>query len=147
MIVNDTERQALELGARISGASAKSWLGVPLIVSGEVLGAIILQDTAREQRFDDDDLRLMTTLASQVAITIRNVRLLQDAERRAEKEKIIANITAKIWAAPDIESVTRTALQELGQALHASSAKIHLEKPLAAPPSEAPKVDTRLNQP
>jgi GAF domain-containing protein len=148
MIVNDTERKALDLGAKVSGASAKSWLGVPLVVSGDVLGAIILQDTSREQRFDDDDLRLMTTLASQVAITIRNVRLLLIAERRAEKEKIISNITSKIWAAPDIESVTRTALQELGRALHASSGQIQLDKPLADfPPRESPEHEAKVNLP
>ncbi len=148
MIVNDTERKALELGAKVSGASAKSWLGVPLVVSGDVLGAIILQDTARERRFDDDDLRLMTTLASQVAITIRNVRLLLDAERRAEKEKIISNITSKIWAAPDIESVTRTALQELGRALHASSGQIQLDKPLADFPSRgSPEHEAKVKLP
>jgi signal transduction protein with GAF and PtsI domain len=138
----------LDLGAKVSGASAKSWLGVPLVVSGDVLGAIILQDTSREQRFDDDDLRLMTTLASQVAITIRNVRLLLIAERRAEKEKIISNITSKIWAAPDIESVTRTALQELGRALHASSGQIQLDKPLADfPPRESPEHEAKVNLP
>lgn len=148
MIVNDTERKALELGAKISGASAKSWLGVPLVVSGDVLGAIILQDTDREQRFDDDDLRLMTTLASQVATTIRNVRLLEDAERRAEKEKIISSITSKIWAAPDIESVTRTALQELGHALHASSGFIQLDQPAVNLPSrESPELEAEVNRP
>ncbi|MGW8249412.1 MAG: GAF domain-containing protein [Anaerolineales bacterium] len=127
MIVEDTERKALELGAKVVGASAKSWLGVPLIVSGEILGAIILQDTQTERRFDDDDLRLMTTLASQVAITIRNIRLLQQAEQSAEKERIISAITTKIWSAPDVESVTRTALWELGKALRASSGVIRLE--------------------
>ena len=129
MLVEDTERKALELGAKISGAAAKSWLGVPLIVSNEVFGAFILQDTFNEHRFDDDDLRLMTTLASQVAITIRNVRLLQDTQRRAEKERIISDITTKIWASQDIETVARTTLYELGRALKATDGKIYLANP------------------
>jgi hypothetical protein len=127
MIVEDTERKARELGAKIVGAPAKSWLGVPLIVSSKILGAIILQDTKNERRFDDDDLRLMTTLASQVAITIRNIRLLQEAKHHAEKERIISSITTKIWSAPDVESITRTALLELGRALRANSGKIRLD--------------------
>ena len=129
MLVEDTEQKALELGAKIAGAAAKSWLGVPLIVYNEVLGTFILQDTFNEHRFDDDDLRLMTTLASQVAITIRNVRLLQETQRRAEKEKIIAEITTKIWASQDIETVARTALFELGRSLRATDGIIYLKNP------------------
>lgn len=128
MLVKDTERKARELGAKISGAAAKSWLGVPLIVSGEVLGAIILQDTQNEQRFTEDDLHLITTLASQVAITVRNVRLLQETNRRAERERIVANITSKIWSSPDIESIARNALLELGKALQVSDGTILLQK-------------------
>mgnify|MGYP005838511903 FL=1 len=128
MLVKDTERRARELGAKISGASAKSWLGVPLIVSGEVLGAIILQDTQNEQRFNEDDLHLITTLASQVAITVRNVRLLQETNRRAERERIVSNITSKIWSSSDIESIARNALLELGRALQVSNGTILLQK-------------------
>ncbi len=128
LLVKDTERRARELGAKISGAAAKSWLGVPLIVSGEVLGAIILQDTEHEQRFTEDDLHLITTLASQVAITVRNVRLLQETNQRAEQERIISSITSKIWSSPDIETIARNALLELGRALKASEGTILLQK-------------------
>lgn len=129
MLVEDTEKKAIELGAKIAGAAAKSWLGVPLIVSNEVLGAFILQDTFNEHRFDDDDLRWITTLASQVAITIRNVRLLQDTQHQAVKERIIADITTRIWASQDIETVARTALFELGRVLRATEGKIVLKSP------------------
>jgi GAF domain-containing protein len=138
MLVEDTERKALELGAKIAGASAKSWLGVPLAVANEVIGAFILQDIFNEHRFDDDDLRLMTTLASQLAVTIRNVRLLQDAQRRAEMEKTIAEITSKIWASQDIETIARTALFELGRAVQASSGRIYITSPNDSPSLEEP---------
>jgi GAF domain-containing protein len=142
MLVEDTERKALELGAKIAGAAAKSWLGVPLIVSNEVFGAFILQDTFNEHRFDDDDLRLMTTLASQVAITIRNVRLLQDTRRRAEVERIIGEITTKIWASQDIETVARTTLYELGRALKAADGKIYLANPSVQAGDQSPLPQT-----
>jgi GAF domain-containing protein len=110
--------------------------GVPLIVSNEILGAFILQDIINEHRFDDDDLRLMTTLASQVAITIRNIRLLHDAQRRAEKERIIADVTTKLWASQDIETVARTALYELGRALKITDGVIYLQNPSLSDASE-----------
>jgi transcriptional regulator with GAF, ATPase, and Fis domain len=126
LLVEDTERRARELGAKITGAPAKSWLGVPLIVSGEVLGAILLQDIEHEQRFNEDDLRLITTLASQVAITIRNARLLQESNLRAERERIVSDITSKIWSSPNVDSIARNALQELSRSLQVSEGSIFL---------------------
>ena len=76
LLVEDTEKKAAELGAKIVGAPAKSWLGVPLLLGGEPIGAIIVQDLENELRFDDEDQKLLTTLSSQVAVTLRNARLL-----------------------------------------------------------------------
>jgi GAF domain-containing protein len=141
MLVEDTEKKSLELGAKISGAPAKSWLGVPLIVGNEVLGAIIVQDAENEHRFDLDDLRLMTTLAAQIAITLRNIRLYQDAREYAERERLLAEITNRIWASPDIESIARTALEELGRAMRASAGSIELSGKMIEASSQMPYLD------
>ncbi|HMN61910.1 MAG TPA: GAF domain-containing protein, partial [Anaerolinea sp.] len=80
LLTKDTEARAQELGARIIGKPAKSWLGVPLMVSGQLTGAIIVQDQHREDRFSQDDLNLMLTLAPQIATAIRNTRLLDEMQ-------------------------------------------------------------------
>jgi GAF domain-containing protein len=83
MIVEDTETRAALLGAKIVGKSAKSWLGCPLIMSGEAIGAIIIQDAENEHRFTQDDLRFVTSLSAQVAGAVFNARLLDEARQRA----------------------------------------------------------------
>jgi len=75
--VSDVERDAMRLGAKIIGKPAKSWMGVPLLLGGEVIGAIIVQDTQQEERFTEKDLILLETLAPQVAISIRNAQLVE----------------------------------------------------------------------
>ena len=80
LLIKDTEQQAAELGARIIGKPAKSWLGVPLIVGGQLIGALILQDQDEEERFSQDDLNLFMTLAPQIATTIRNTQLLDEMQ-------------------------------------------------------------------
>src|SRR5215211_4555331 len=57
MLVEDTERRAIAMGAKIAGKPAMSWLGVPLQVRGEAIGAIIIQDLEHERSFDANDLR------------------------------------------------------------------------------------------
>jgi GAF domain-containing protein len=126
MIVYDTERRTRELGAILVGKPAKSWLGVPLLVAGEVIGAILLQDLEQEGRFDEDDQRLLVTLASQVAVAIRNTRLLESTYRQAAHERLLFDITNKIRSSSDISAILETTARELGMALGSQRTTIEL---------------------
>ena len=96
MIVEDTERRAAALGAKVVGKSAKSWLGCPLIMANEAIGAIIVQDAEVEHRFDEDDLRFMMSLSAQVAGAIYNARLLDEARQRALQLQTAAEISRDV---------------------------------------------------
>jgi PAS domain S-box-containing protein len=94
LLVKDTERRAIELGARIVGKPARSWMGVPLLAGGDLVGALILQDQINEERFSEDDLSLFTTLAPQIATAVRNVQLLDDMQkalRAYDDERLLLN--------------------------------------------------------
>jgi PAS domain S-box-containing protein len=94
MMVKNTEAQALALGAKSIGKTAMSWMGVPLIVGGEVVGAIILQDTVNEERFTNSDLNLIMTLAPQIGTAIRNTQLLsqmQETLKAYDQERFLLN--------------------------------------------------------
>ena len=127
LLVEDTEKKAAELGAKVIGAPAKSWLGVPLLLGGEPIGAIIVQDLEKEHRFDEEDQRLLSTLSSQVAVTIRNARLIYEASNKANFEKGAIEITNMLWTVTDVESIMQTALEQLGKKLRASKGIIQLE--------------------
>ena len=127
MLVENAASQAQELGAKIIGTPAKSFLGVPLIVVGDVIGALIIQDTENEYRFDDEDQNFLTILASQVAISIRNLFMLNEIMEKAERDRLVNEITAKFWSSSDVDTIMRTAILELGRALKASKGLIQLK--------------------
>ena len=126
LLVDDVEAQSKALGAKVQGAPAKSWLGVPMIYSGEVIGAIIVQDINQEKRFSEQDERLLSALASQVAVVVRNARLLEASRLQAQHEHLLNEITAKIRRSPDIQSILKTTASELGTALGVRRAYIRL---------------------
>jgi transcriptional regulator with GAF, ATPase, and Fis domain len=126
LLVENTEKRAEELGAKVLGKPAKSWLGVPLLVAGEVIGALIVQDLEREMRFDEDDQRILSTLASQVAVAIRNTHLLENMNLQAERERQLFQITSKIRAASDMQAILETTATELSKALKARRAEIKI---------------------
>ncbi|MGA5260328.1 SpoIIE family protein phosphatase [Streptomyces griseoincarnatus] len=72
--------EAAEILAR---AGVHSYLAVPLIARGEVLGAIDLIRTCNPRPFDEDDLLLARELASRAAVQIDNARWYQNARDTA----------------------------------------------------------------
>ncbi|MGB8214727.1 MAG: GAF domain-containing protein [Anaerolineales bacterium] len=102
MLVEDAERRAAALGAKIVGKSAKSWLGTPLIVSDEVIGALIVQNVEQEFAFDENDLRLLTTLSTQVAGAIHNAHLLEQMHSRAIQLQTTAEVARDISGSLDL---------------------------------------------
>jgi GAF domain-containing protein len=117
MLVHDTERRTSELGAKIVGAPAKSWLGVPMILRGEILGALIVQDLEREGRFTEDDQQLLLTAAVHVGSAVQAAHLLEQTSRQAEREKQLYEITKKIRRSTDMRTILATTASEIGKSL------------------------------
>ena len=82
-LVENIVEQANSLGATEQELKAKSWLGIPLIVGGEPVGAIALQDDENQNAFTDQDQHILTTLSTQIAAVISSARLLDQSKRRA----------------------------------------------------------------
>lgn len=126
LLVEDTERKAKELGAKVSGGTAKSWLGVPLSVGGEPIGALIVQDLEQEGRFDHEDQQLLSTLAAQISIAVRNARLIAASQLQAERQRQRYQITRKIRSSTDLRRILQLTASELGKAIGAQRVSIEL---------------------
>ncbi|MEU9992817.1 SpoIIE family protein phosphatase [Streptomyces sp. NPDC048045] len=72
-----------EAGELLARAGVHSYLAVPLIAHGEVLGALDLKRTRNPQPFDDDDVVLAGELASRAAVAIDNARWFQSVRNTA----------------------------------------------------------------
>lgn len=70
----------------------KTWLGVPIMFGQNAVGVISLQNYNIEYAFNDDDVRLLNTIAASIGVAIENAHLFQAAQQeiqeriRAEKE-------------------------------------------------------------
>jgi GAF domain-containing protein/HAMP domain-containing protein len=105
MLVEDTERESIKLGAKLAGRPARSWLGTPLLIQNRPIGALIIQDTEHEHAFTEDNLRFFTTLASQVAGVIYNVILLEESQSRAIQLQTAAEIARDISASQNLDEL------------------------------------------
>ncbi|HUW92746.1 MAG TPA: PAS domain S-box protein, partial [Bacteroidales bacterium] len=70
------------------GSQCKIWMGVPLKMDDEVIGAICLQDYKRVDAFNNDDLQVFEFIANQMVLTIKRRKMLDNlitARKRAEE--------------------------------------------------------------
>lgn len=72
-----------EAAALLARAGVHSYLAVPLIARGEVLGALDLKRIGNPEPFGEDDLLLARELAARAAVQIDNARWYQDARNTA----------------------------------------------------------------
>lgn len=82
------------LGVSRLGVPAASYLGVPIPVGDEVIGVLSVQTTEQENRFNERDERLLTTIAANVGVAIRKARLFEEV-KQAQHEADNARKTAE----------------------------------------------------
>jgi GAF domain-containing protein len=117
LIKEDVLARTEELGIEVHGRLPASWLGVPMISGQEVLGVLAVQSFEEAGVYDEHHRDLLTAVASQVAIAIENARLFDQVQARAKREQILREITAQVRGKADVDTIMRTAAQEVGRAL------------------------------
>ncbi|PID86864.1 MAG: hypothetical protein CSB13_02325 [Chloroflexi bacterium] len=89
---------------------------IPL-VSGEQWIGIVLGLSSVASQIGSSDLRQIISLAGQAATMAQSQQLYQAAQSRAQHEQILREVSARVSAAVDAESVLQTATREIGRAL------------------------------
>lgn len=69
---------------------AISFLGVPMVSRGKVLGVITIYDLKHENKYNDQDKKFMLTLARQTAIALDNVKLFNKIQQITKTYSISA---------------------------------------------------------
>ncbi len=92
-----------------------------ILLRGQTLGTLVLEQDAEARPWSSGDLALVSAVCDQIGQALDNARLLDQAQVRADRERLTGEIAATVReSAIDVDSVLQTTLRELGQALRAS---------------------------
>lgn len=92
---------------------------VPIALRGEVIGELLVQSLSGKT-WSADQIDLIKAVAERVALSAENARLFEETTARADRERLVSEITSKIRSNNDPQSMIQTAIQELRAALGAS---------------------------
>jgi GAF domain-containing protein len=118
--------------AHVRKHAIRSVVAVPLIGDRGPLGTLTVY-TAETNAFDEADARLLEALAGQAAIAMTNAGLIErlaasqaDERRRADEERALREIAARITAIRDPSDLLQDVVDEAARLLRAERVRIDL---------------------
>jgi GAF domain-containing protein/HAMP domain-containing protein len=102
-------------------------VAVPVKLRGEVVGVLHIESNDPGRTWHEDDITLVEAVAERAAFAMENARLFQEARRRAAKESLISEATARISGALNIENILQTTAEELERVLGGSEVLIQFQ--------------------
>jgi GAF domain-containing protein len=101
-------------------------LAVPIRLRGEVVGLLDIHIPAGHD-WDPDEVDIAQAVADRLSLALESATLLRSTQRRAEIERVTAEISGKISASIQLRNVLQTAVEELGHALPGSEVVIQFQ--------------------
>lgn len=81
LINQDVTECSVEIGATPVGRDALSYLGVPIKTAQGTMGVLSVQSTTREGMFNDNSLRLLSTIAANAGAALHNAQLFTELKQ------------------------------------------------------------------
>ncbi len=128
LINKDLEKRHEEIGVPRVGREALSYLGVPIQSGKETIGVLSVQSTTEEGVFDNDDLRLLTTIAANAGSAIHTAQLHAETQRRAQEMATLAEIGNDIAATRELEPVLEKIAAHAKEILRVRDIAIYLRE-------------------
>ena len=114
------------------GPSARSWMGVPMLAGGEMLGILVFQKR-EAHAYAPADGQVAAALANQVAVALENARLFEEAQDRAaalqsrsQRLALLNRVSSTLAGSLDQNSILQTAIDEMVQATGADQGGVIL---------------------
>lgn len=109
-------------------------LAVPLKIRGEAIGVLSLG-------FDEDnspeDMRdLVEDIANRLALVMENARLLEAAQQRVDRQRLVGEVSDQIRGTLDLESILKTAAEKIRESLDLPEVSLRLVNTTEGNPSD-----------
>jgi GAF domain-containing protein len=117
--------QALASKQVVKENGEKATLAIPIRLRDQVIGVMDIR-VPYTHEWEIDEVDIAQAVAERLSLALQSSLLLKSTQRRAEIERITADISSKIGATAQFDSILRTAAEELSRALGGSEVLVQL---------------------
>jgi GAF domain-containing protein len=115
---------ARRTGQVVVDENTRSNLAAPVKVRDNIIGVIDAHKT--EGAWTPEEIAFVETLTEQMGVALESARLYQDTQRRAAREQLVGEITSRMRETLDIETVLKTATDQMRRALDLNEVEVRL---------------------
>jgi GAF domain-containing protein len=101
-------------------------LAIPVKMRGDTIAVLDLCKPEANQRWSDEEIAFVGNLAEQLGTALESARLFEETEQMAERERLIGEITSRMRAVPDIDTVLQSAARDMRRALNLAEVEVRM---------------------
>ncbi|MFN2128963.1 MAG: GAF domain-containing protein [Anaerolineae bacterium] len=120
-------------GAQREGESArrKGGKGAPAALpirvrGGHLIGTVQALKSEGAGAWTPDELGVLTSLVDQLGVALDGAQLYQESQQRAERERLVAEISARMRETLSVNAVLQTAIREIGDVLGLAEVEVRM---------------------
>lgn len=120
-----------------------SGMKIPLTLRGNIIGAITLRRKNNATEWNERERLLVEKIAAQVTLALENSRLINEAQKNAQRDQLITNVSNRIRETLDTNTVIKIAAVELQSIFDLKEAEVSIGSltpdaaPLSVPPGNS----------
>ena len=119
-------REAEGAELRSDAGAQLSALVVPILFGNQPIGALGLRDVTGRRHWGEVDVGLVQAISEQFAQAAESLRLLDETQRSAAREKTVTRVTARLRETFDMDTVLQTAAYEMWDVLNLAEAEVRI---------------------
>jgi GAF domain-containing protein len=117
--------QATHSGHTVKQNGDNATLTIPIRLRDDVIGVMDIRNPG-DHEWDEDEVDIAEAVAERLSLALETSLLLKSTQRQAEIERITADISGKIGATTQFDTILRTAAEELSRVLGGSEVLVQL---------------------
>ncbi len=107
-----------------NGNQTEPSIVVPIRLRGQTIGVLNIKSPVKNRKWSQEEINLIKSVTDRLAIALENARLFEETNRRAERERLVTEITGKIRSVNDPQAMINMAAEELKNILGASRVQV-----------------------
>ena len=119
-------RKAVGQGQAVIENGEIATLAIPIRLRGEIVGVVDIR-VPDGHDWDPDEVDIAEAVADRLSLALESATLLRSTQRRAEIERLTADIAGKISSTTRFDSILRTAAEELSRVLGGSEVLVQIQ--------------------
>jgi GAF domain-containing protein len=119
-------RKAMAGKETVMEGGENATLAIPIRLRDQVIGVVDIR-VPDEHEWDPDEIDVAEAVAERLSLALEASLLLKSTQRQAQIERITADISTKIGATTQFDSILRTAAEELSRVLGGSEVLVQIQ--------------------